>query len=160
MSILKQNELQRLTVDEKVVDRLNEISNEITTLQNEEDDLRNQILEEMRSNNIDTCKSKNLVFTQVFPKDKLIFDSKKFLENESEDVIASFSTLNEHDDFNIEKFKAENPELYEKYVTHNVDLDVDTTKLQKALPIIFDKYASYIKNDKPSTLRITRKKGE
>ena len=161
MSILIKDEYQRLTVDSKVANRLNEIDNQITTLQDEENLLRHQILEEMQANNIDKCKSAGLIFTQVFPKDKVEFDQEKFVREVNDDVIMSFSQIEESKEFNLEKFMSENPELYNKYVETKTNVIVDTKALQKALPIVFDRYATVIKNEKPSTLRITvDKKGE
>ena len=161
MSVLIKNEKQRLTVESKVAKRLNEIDNEIAALQDEENSLRHQILEEMQANNIDRCKSEGLIFTQVFPKDKVEFNQEKFVNEADDDIIMSFSQIEETKEFNLEKFMSENPELYNKYVETKTNLIVDTKALQKALPIVFDRYTTVIPNEKPSTLRITAdKKGE
>lgn len=149
----------RLTVSKDVVDRLNNISSTINELNDEELYLRRSILEGMVANNIDKCNSYGMTFTQVMPKPKANFDVDSFVLNENEDIVKMFTEFEEESHFDEETFKKENPELYQKYVKTNIIPHVDTKKLQKTLEPIFNKYYSEVPSDKPSTLRITSKKG-
>lgn len=160
MTMLETNEEGRLTVSTKVATKLQEIDNQIKALNDEESFIRHQILDEMVANNIDRCSSCGLTFTQVIPKAKGVFDTDNFLLNESEDVIKCFTNFEENEEFDIEKFKIENHELYEKYTKKNIVPIVDTKKLQKTLEPVFKKYYSETSSDKLPTLRITTKKGE
>lgn len=160
MQIFEKNENGRLTVSKATVARLNEISFIIDELNDEELYLRRSILEGMIENNIDKCSQEGMTFTQVMPKPKATFDVDSFLLNESEDVVKCFTTFEEQEEFDFEKFKEENPEVYKKYTKKNIIPDVDTKKLQKTLQPVFNKYYHEEPSDKPSTLRITFKKGE
>lgn len=160
IKILEVNENDRLTVSKDVVLRLKEINNITTELSNEEKDLRTQILDSMLANNIDKCESCGMTFSQVVPKSKGTFNTDEFMLNESEDVVKCFTTFTEESYFDEETFKKDNPELYEKYVKRNIIPLVDTSKLEKTLTPIFNKYYTEIQSDKPISLRIGTKKGE
>ena len=160
MKIFETNEDGRLTVSKEAATRLQEIGNQITALNDEESLIRHEILEGMVANNIEKCTSCNMTFTQVMPKSKGIFDADSFLLNESEDVVKCFTTFEESDEFDVENFKQENPEMYERYTKKNIIPIVDVKKLQKTLEPVFKKYYSETPSDKPSTLRISAKKGQ
>ena len=149
----------RLTVSKDVVDRLNNIDSAITELNDEENLIRHEILEGMVANNIDKCNSYGMTFIQVMPKPKANFDVDNFLLNENEDIVKMFTEFEEQEEFDFETFKKENPEVYKKYTKQTIIPHVDTKKLQKTLEPIFNKYYSEVPSDKPSTLRITSKKG-
>lgn len=160
LKIFEKDENGRLTVSQETVQRLNDINKEVATLNDEESLIRHEILDGMIQNQIDKCSSFGMTFTQVMPKPKGTFDVDSFLLNESEDVVKCFTTFEEEDEFNIEKFKAENPELYNKYLSKNITPVVDTKKMEKTLTSVFNKYWHETPSDKPATLRITTKKGE
>jgi len=158
--IFEINEEGRLTVSKETATRLQEIDEQVTALNDEENLIRHEILDGMVVNNIDKCSSCGMIFTQVMPKAKVTFDTDSFLLNETEDVVKCFTTFEETEEFDFETFKAENPEMYKKYTKKNIIPIVDTKKMQKVLEPVFKKYYSEIPSDKPSTLRITFKKGE
>lgn len=160
LKIFEKDENGRLTVSQATVQRLNEIDEQVTALNDEESLIRHEILDGMIQNQIDKCSSHGLTFTQVMPKAKGTFDTDSFLLNESEDIVRCFTAFEEEDEFDIDKFKAENPELYKKYVKQNITPIVDTKKLEKTLTPVFKKYWHEIPSDKPTTLRIAAKKGE
>ena len=160
IKIFEKDENGRLNVSQATVQRLKEIDEQVNTLNDEENFIRHEILDGMIQNQIDKCSTSGMTFTQVMPKPKGTFDIESFLLNESEDVVKCFTTFEEEDEFDIEKFKAENPELYKKYTKTNIIPTVDTKKMEKTLTPIFEKYWHEIPSDKPVTLRITTKKGE
>lgn len=150
----------RLTVSEEAASRLQQISSEIAALSNEETFIRHHILDGMIANNIERCSSCGLTFTQVNPKPKGEFDVDSFLMNESEELVKCFTTFEETKTFDEEAFKADNPELYEKYVKTDIIPTVDIKKMEKVLEPTFKKYWHETPSTKPVTLRISSKKGE
>lgn len=94
------------------------------------------------------------------PKSTTIFDKDRFIEEVDTDVVSAFVTIVETETFDLDKFKAENLELYKKYATTTSEVNVDERKLAKMLPSLYEKYSTEIKSDKPSTLRIAKSKGE
>ncbi len=160
IQIFEKNENGRLSVSKAAVSKLNEISSTIDELNDEKNYFRRSILEGMIEHNIDKCSQEGMTFTQVMPKPNATFDIDSFLLNEPEDVVKCFTSFEEQEEFDFEKFKEENPEMYKKYTKTNIISNVDTKKLQKTLLPVFNKYYHEEPSDKPSTLRITVKKGE
>lgn len=159
MSIIIKDEKGRLTISDSVVAELKNISDTISELDRKEQSIRNDILSEMIANNIEKCISSGMTFTQIIPKAKETFDTEKFLMNESEDVVNCFTTYDETCDFDIEKFKSENPSLYDKYLKKTIIPIVDTNKMKKVLEPMYEKYCTRVESSKPISLRITEKKG-
>lgn len=103
-------------------------------------------------------KSTNYTVSKVQPADKVEFNEEKFLLEVQEEILADFVDVIEEKKFNEEKFKAENPELYEKYVESDYVSSVNTKKLSKSNPTLYDKYTTVTKSDKPATIRIVGNK--
>lgn len=160
IKIFEKDENGRLTVSDQAAQRLKEIDEQVTILNNEENLIRHEILEGMIQNQIDKCSTLGMTFTQVMPKPKGTFDVDAFFLNESEDIIKCFTTFEEEEEFDIERFKSEKPELYMKYLNKNIITNVDVKKMEKTLTPVFKKYWHEEPSDKPTTLRITTKKGE
>ena len=158
-SYFEKDENGMLTVSKETVRRLEEIGKEQNGLATEEKAIRAGILDGLIANNIEKCSAGNMSFTQVIPKPKASFDVDSFLLNEPEDVVNCFTSYEESEEFDVESFKKDNPELYRKYTKKEIMPIVDTAKMQKALEPIFRKYYSEIPSDKPATLRISAKKG-
>ena len=158
MNILEQDKNGRLVISKEVATKLSSISSQIDELSNDEKELRKEILEAMQANNIDGCVSCGMKFSQIIPKPIGKFDINSFIENQSEELVEEFTTATVQEEFDVDKFKAENPELYEKYVRKNYEFDVDTKKLQDVFPKIFEQYYHEEQSNKPITLRITKTK--
>ena len=160
IEVFKKDSDGRLTVSDEAAARLKEIETQLKTLKAEESSLRASILERMSANKIDRCSSNGVTFSQILPKPIGTFDTESFLLNESEDIIKFFTTFDEEKHFNEESFKAENPELYERYTETAIIPTVDTEKMKKNLTTVFDKYWHEEASDKLPTLRVSFKKGE
>ena len=158
MNILEQDKNGRLVVSKEVVNKLSTISSQIDELSTQEKELRKSVLESMQANNIDSCISSGMKFSQIIPKPIGTFDVNSFIENQSEDLVEAFTSATVTEVFNVDKFKAENPELYAKYVEKNYEVDIDTKKLQDVFPKIFEQYYHEEQSNKPITLRITKQK--
>lgn len=157
MNIFVKDENEKITVNEEIVNRLQEIENQKLKLDEEESNIRKAILEGMIENNIEKCTTKNFTFTQVLPKNIEIFDKDAFLMNENDELISYFTSFSEIVTFDEDKFKFENPSMYEKYSTVKIDAEVDVKKLQKTLRPVYDKYCHIQESNKPITLRIVKK---
>lgn len=136
------------------------LEDEVDRANENEKKLREAILNAMRVNNIYQAKVDGYTISQVMPKSTKIFNEEEFITNVDADISAAFVSVVETDNFDLDKFKTENPELYKKYVTTTTEIRVDEKKLSKMLPSLYEKYTSEIKSDKCSTLRITKSKGE
>lgn len=152
------DEFGRVTLSENVVN----IYETIAAKQNEADALMNsfreQLLTAMIANFIPSVKIGKLTCSQVIPSDTVKFDVEKFMLNESQEVVASFTEVETTEMFDIEKFKSENPDMYKKYTTVTDTPNVNTSKLEKALPAVYEKYVTRIKSDKPIRLMMKESK--
>lgn len=150
----------RKRISDDAAIELQELSTKIDELKQQEAELRQQILTGMIENNIDRCTMQNgTTFTQIIPAKIGSFDTDSFILNESEDIVRCFTIFEITSTFDEERFKAEHPEMYEAYSNKSICTNVETDKLQKTLPVIFDKYYSEKDSDKPITLRVTKKRG-
>lgn len=121
--------------------------------------VREAILAAMVDNNIYNCKVGKYSISQVLGRDKVIFDKESFFKDAPEDIVMAFTTLEKSEPvFNLEKFKAENPELYAKYLESEDIIVVDEKKLEKTLPEVYEKYVSRVKSDKKPTIMIKQSK--
>lgn len=147
------------TISDDAAKKLSEIESQIDELTSDKNELRKLILDAMIENNVDKCICSNgTTFSQIIPSKIVTFDNDSFIMNESEDVVRCFTTFDEIKTFNEEKFKAENPDLYNKYVETSIETNIDTNKLVKTLPNIYKKYATEKDSDKPVTLRVGKKR--
>lgn len=145
-------------LNEKVEKILNDLEFAKTQLAESEQTFRKELLNAMIENNIYSSKIGNFTITQVIPHDIITFNKDDFLLNEKEEIIQAVTTVIDKEEFNLDKFKKENPELYNKYCEHQYETEIDLKKLEKFLPNIHDKYSQRVINDKAITLRITKKK--
>lgn len=160
MNIIEHDENDRLTISKEASSKLSKLMSDISSLKAEESELRKEILEEMIANNIERCTVEGLSFTQVQPKPICFFDEDAFLLNEHESITKIFTNVEEVKAFDEERFKTEQPDLYNQYLKSDIQTHVMTDMLQKALPTIFKKYYSETESDKKVTLRVSASKGE
>ena len=159
-NILAVTENGRKVISEEAAKELLRIDSEIDALNASKTELRNLILDAMIENNIEKCGTDSgLTFTQVIPAKVGLFDSNSFMLNEAESIVRCFTQFDETKTFDEERFARENPELYDKYCSTDVQANVDTDKLAKTLPDVFKKYYSEKDSDKPVTLRVGKKRG-
>lgn len=150
----------KATISEDVAEELLNIDSLIDELTSRKDAIRKQILNRMIEKHIEkSVTNAGLTFTQVIPSKVIYFDTDSFITNESEDVVKCFTNFEEEKTLDIERFKQECPELYEKYCNTNIKTNVDIKKMQEVLPIVYNKYAIEKDSEKPISLRITKKRG-
>lgn len=158
--LLETTNSNELTIKYEIGRLIKALEDEIDKANENKDKLRTAILTAMQNNNIYQAKVDGYTISQVMPKSTTIFDKDRFIEEVDTDVVSAFVTIVETETFDLDKFKAENLELYKKYVTTTSEVNVDEKKLAKMLPSLYEKYSTEIKSDKPSTLRIAKSKGE
>ena len=125
---------------------------------NFESEVREVILNLMAKYGTVVIKSQNYIVSKVSPADKVEFDEEKFLLETSEDILSVFVDVIEEKTFDEEAFKNEHPDLYEQYVKTNYISHVNTKKLAKTFPAIYDRYTTTIKSDRAPTIRIVGNK--
>lgn len=157
--LLETSNSNELTIKHEIGRLIKALEDEIDKANENKDKLRAAILTAMQNNNIYQAKVDGYTISQVVPKSTTVFDKDRFIEEVDTDVVSVFVTIVETETFDLDKFKAENLELYKKYVTTASEVNVDEKKLAKMLPSLYEKYSTEIKSDKPSTLRIAKSKG-
>lgn len=108
--------------------------------------VKQALINAMLDNNIKTSQLGKYKLAVREPKDKWTFDEHAFIKNESEELVKAFATVktNVTETFDIEKFKAEYPEVYAKYLTRKEEdeLVIDENKLWSNLRNVWEKYAT------------------
>lgn len=120
--------------------------------------LRTSILDAMKKYDIYTASLPEHTLSLVFHKDIETFNSEEFIKNEAKSLVDAFSEKEDIEEFNLELFKIENPELYNKYIIKKTNYIIDEKKLSKVLKSVYDKYVVITKVDKEPYLRITKNK--
>lgn len=141
-------------LSEEVKVLLDSYFEEKESFEQREEEFRQALLKAMIENGISSSKVGNYSISQVIPKPTVNFKKDLFVENVDIDTLSLFTTVKET--FNLEKFKAENPEMYNKYC--DTEAEVDIAKLEKLRPDLYFNYTDVIPNDKKITLRIAKGK--
>ena len=136
---------------------LDNLENNVTEAENDKKVFKAALLKYMRDHDIYTASTDKYTISQVVPKEKSEFNKEKFIQEQPDDIIEGFSTINEVKVFNEQILKEKYPEIYDECCETQYDVEVDTKKLSKAYPEIFDKYNVIIPATSDVTLRITDK---
>lgn len=150
----------QLTINKEVETLLDNYTSAKEELETAEKELRKAILEAMINNNIISTNVGKYTLSQIVPKAKEVFNSEEFITNENEDVVNAVTNIQDTTFFDVETFMKENPEMYNKYLKHKYEYNIDTKKLQDFLPNIYKKYLSIQDSDRQISLRITKKRGK
>lgn len=149
--ILKNNKKELSPSIEQLIDRVMKYKDDVEMLEKK---LREAILMAMINNNISSSKLGKYNISQVIPKDKISFNAEEFILNESEDIVKNVSSIEIKETFDVDRFKEENKDIYNKYLNKEFLYKVDDVKLSKFLPDIYNKYVTKSPSNKPITLRI------
>lgn len=139
---------------EKMIDDTMDLVNDAEQIEKE---LRESILEAMKANGIFTAKVGKYTLSQVVPKDTVTFDYETF-KKENANLVESFSTTTETESFDMELLKTKYPAIYNEIRKVNKVVVIDTKRLEKGVPDIYNKYTTSVKSEKPITLAIKAKK--
>ena len=99
---------------ETIIDNYEDAKTKVNEL---EKNVRASILNAMIDNSIYQAKVGKYTISQVIPKNTIVFDTGKFLLNESTDIANAFTEVKETEELDIDTFKLEQPEMYKKYCT-------------------------------------------
>mgnify|MGYP004655321405 CR=1 FL=1 len=136
---------------------LDNLESNVAEAENDKKVFKTALLKYMRDHDIYTASTDKYTISQVVPKEKSEFNKEKFIQEQPDDIIEGFSTINEVKVFNEQILKEKYPEIYDECCETQYDVEVDTKKLSKAYPEIFDKYNVIIPATSDVTLRITDK---
>lgn len=112
------------------------------------------ILDALSKTGMVSAKTSRYSVNGVYPADIIQFDEEGFLANTPEEVSVEFVDINEQEEFDFERFKAEHPELAAKYTTKTMVPVVNLKKLEKKMPALFEKYVTRTKSDKKPYIRV------
>lgn len=92
--------------------------------------------------------------SQVIPNPVVSFDDEKFMLESPIELVALFSKTEDFKLFNVDKFREENPDIYNKYLEVETTATIDSKKLEKNFPEIFKKFSTEVASTRKVTLRI------
>lgn len=115
---------------------------------------RNELLKTMIKYNIVSAKIGKYTISQVIPKPTLRLKEDEFTTENDLTTLQLFVKIDTIENFNMEKFIKEQPEMYSKYLVKEEKLTFDIKKIQKLRPDLAEKYIEEIQSDKEITLRI------
>ena len=144
-----------------VENKLDENRQYLEDAKKNDEEFRQAILKAMLDNDIKTAKLGKYTISVVVPHNTIIFDSDKFIEDylDNTEFLKEFVEYKvQEKPFNLEKFKEEHTDLYKEYTGYDETFEVDTKKLEKLLPQVFEKYSSEVVSTKKTTLTIKEKK--
>lgn len=114
--------------------------------------LREAIRKAMYTNHIDSTKIGKYSFSLKYKSSIWTFDEEKFIKEQDKTTRDVFVETTVTEEFDLEKFREENPEMFERYVTRTRHQHVNTTKLWKKLPDLYLKYATETKSSEEPTI--------
>lgn len=120
-----------------------------------EEESKQAILAALAKAGMVSCKTKNYNVSTVCGRDKVEFDEDKFLEENSQEVLAAFVEVEEVKTFDMERLEREYPALVAELTKVDMVTHIDLKKLEKTMPDLFNKYATIVKSDRAPTIKVT-----
>ena len=148
------------TISEKVEEILDNYSKMKKEFENAESEFRDYLFKAMVDNNIISAKVGKYSLSQVIGKPTEELDEVEFIENNDLVTLQMFSKIETIENFNLEKFIKENPEMYMKYLEKEDKISYDIEKIKKLRPDLAEKYIKLIPSSKKPYLMIKESKGK
>lgn len=127
-------------------------------VEKETEDFKKVLLDALLENNLTNVKCGKYTFSPSIPKNTIKFDKEKFLQEESTEVLQDLCDIKiSRKPFDVESFREQYPELYNKFAPEVEEITVDEKKLAKYFPSTYNKYITEIVTDRKPSLRITVK---
>lgn len=120
-------------VVEQYLDFIKEVDEKEKLFKN---DLKNVMLE----NGLYSEKIGKYNISIAFPKSTETLDEEKLITNEEESVLIPFILTHRNESFDVEKLKEKYPEIYKEFYHEDIDLTIDSERLKKMRPDLYDKY--------------------
>lgn len=149
------------TLSDEVEELLDNVKHQLDKAKEDDTAFRQALLDAMLKNDIKTAKVGKYTISTVVPHNTVVFDSKKFIDDylDNTEFLQSYVSYHVNEkSFDLERFKKEHPDLYKEYTGFDEEFVVDTDKLQKELPYVFDKYSTEVVSTKKTTISIKEKK--
>ena len=125
------------------------------------ENLKDALLKAMSDNGLKKTETANYTVSIRENKSKWVFDEERFKKEAGKEVVSAVTvtTKNREVIFDIDKLKEKYPEVYEDCleVRETETTTIDTNKLWKLLPDVYNKFATEIKPEKLGTINIKRK---
>lgn len=157
--LVERNEDGKLVLAAQVENIIDLCEESVREANSNYDFVKQSIITAMLDNNIKTAKVGKYKFSVREPKEKWNFDVDKFINEENEEIVVAFSSVETTTSkvFDMEKFRTECPDIYEKYLVEQKEekLVVDDNKLWSTLRNVWEKYATK-EEPKPATITIKK----
>lgn len=125
------------------------------------DMIKDMMLDAMLDNNMKRAETEDFKVSIRENNSKWVFDEEAFKSGESKDVVEAFTVTEKSRalTLDLDALKEKYPNVYEEClkVEETETSHIDTNKLWKTLPNIYNKYATEIKPEKRGTISIKRK---
>lgn len=115
---------------------------------------RDCLFKAMQENNIISAKVGKYNISQVIGKPSYVLDEDKFLTEVDIATLNLFAKIEETEEFDIQRFIKEHPELYQEYLNKQQKVVYDLEKLKKLRPDLYDKYTIVVPSTKQPYLMI------
>lgn len=148
-------------LDTDCIDTLQKLERESTFAEESLNNYKQKIVDAMKENNVIKIAGKNdyikYDITRVIPKDTENFNIDEFILSEDATFANKFVKFEQDVEFDLEKFKKENEEMYKKYLNITDIPIVDTKSLKENFNEIYTKYTTITKSIRKESIRITKK---
>lgn len=146
------------TISEEVEKILDDYSKTKKEFEKREKEFRDSLFKAMADNNIISAKVGKYNLSQVIGKPIEELDEKEFILNNDLVTLQLFTKIETIENFNMEKFIKENPEIYMKYLEKEDKISYDLEKIKKLRPDLAALYIKEIPSSKKPYLMIKESK--
>ena len=94
----------------------------------------------------------------AFPKPTETLDEEKLITNEDDSVLLPFIVMNKNEEFNLEGLKEKYPDIYKEFYKEKIELTIDSERLKKMRPDLYDKYKIVTPSNKEPYLVVKESK--
>lgn len=161
LELVVRNDDNKLVLASVVDDMLDVCETETQKAYEQYELVKDELLKAMCDNGLKKAETSHFSVSIRENKSKWVFDEERFKNEAGKEVVSAVTVTNKTRDIvlDIDKLKEKYPEVYEDCleVKEIETSTIDTNKLWKLLPDIYNKYATEIKPEKLGTINIKRK---
>ncbi len=148
------------TISEKVESILDNYTRTKEEFEKAEKEFRDALFKAMQENNIISAKVGKYNISQVIGKPTENLKEDEFTTEVDLPTLQLFVKVETIENFDMEKFIREQPEMYMKYLTKEERLSFDIEKIKKLRPDLAEKYIEEIPSSKKPYLMIKESKSK
>lgn len=161
LELVVRNDDKKLVLASIVDDMIDLCETEVNNASEQYDNLKDELLKAMSDNGLKKAETSRFTVSIRENKSKWVFDEERFKKEAGKEVVSAVTvtTKNREVILDIDKLKEKYPEVYEDCleVRETETSTIDTNKLWKLLPDVYNKFATEIKPEKVGTISIRRK---